>query len=279
MSSSETLQATEPAVSKESLPDEITLDMLLRCQRLGDPVMSHVWLWNETTVVKLISPASLAEAAMMSLVRERTSIPVPRVLKSFVQPKDDFAIIFMERVNGQPLDQAWAECTQPERENIISQLQNYFQELRRVEGTFIGSVDGSVCNDQIFGNRQSKYGPYADERAFRDGIASSLRACDAGPTFTEVVIGFLEAIPQHKRIVLTHGDLVPRNILVRGGNVVGIVDWEMSGYFPEYWEYAKAHFFAGYEHPWMKEKVLDRILEPYRVEMGLLLHTRKIFMY
>lgn len=42
----------------------------------------------------------------------------------------------MERVNGQPLDQAWAECTQPQRENILSQLQNYFQELRRVEGTF-----------------------------------------------------------------------------------------------------------------------------------------------
>lgn len=70
--------------SNDSLPDELTLDVILSCQRLGDPVMSHVWLWSEDTVVKLISPASLAEAAMMSLVREKTSIPVPRVLKSFV---------------------------------------------------------------------------------------------------------------------------------------------------------------------------------------------------
>lgn len=255
--SSETSQAIEPAIINDSLPDEISLDALLRCERLGDPIMSHVWLWNENTVVKLISPASLAEAAMMSLVREKTSIPVPRVLKSFIQPNQDFAIIFMERINGQPLDQAWAECTQPELEKIIFQLRNHFQELRQVEGTFIGSVDGSVCNDQIFGNRESKYGPYADEQAFRDGIASSLRACDVAPVFTEVVIGFVEAMPRHEHIVLTHGDLVPRNILVRDRNVVGIVDWEMGGFFPEYWEYAKAHFFTDYEHPWMKEKILD----------------------
>ena len=40
---------------------------------------------------------------------------------------------------------------------------------------------------------------------------------------------------QH-RTMFTHGDLAPRNILVRDGKIVGIVDWETAGWFPESWE-------------------------------------------
>jgi hypothetical protein len=158
-------------------------------------------------------------------------------------------------------------------------LRGYLHELRQIEGKFIGSVDGFVCNDQIFANRAFKYGPYEGEEAFRAGIAKSLRACDANPAWTEVAISFVQAMPKHDRIVLTHGDLVPRNILVRNGNVVGIVDWEMAGFYPEYWEYVKGHFFADYGHLWMEERVLDKVLTRYPVELGLLLHTRQVFMY
>ena len=41
-------------------------------------------------------------------------------------------------------------------------------------------------------------------------------------------------------IVLTHGDMSPRNIIVQGTKVVALLDWEMAGYYPEYWEYTKA---------------------------------------
>ena len=46
-------------------------------------------------------------------------------------------------------------------------------------------------------------------------------------------------------IVSTHGDLYLRNILVAdspdgGVYASGIVDWEASGFYPEYWEHLKA---------------------------------------
>jgi hypothetical protein len=57
---------------------------------------------------------------------------------------------------------------------------------------------------------------------------------------------FVKAMPRHERqIVLTHGDLLLRNILVRDAKVLAILDWEMAGYFPEYWEYVKSHMVAG----------------------------------
>jgi hypothetical protein len=40
--------------------------------------------------------------------------------------------------------------------------------------------------------------------------------------------------------IFTHADFAPRNILINGGHVVAIVDWEQSGFYPEYWEYVKA---------------------------------------
>ncbi|KAK3305229.1 uncharacterized protein B0T15DRAFT_191610 [Chaetomium strumarium] len=46
------------------------------------------------------------------------------------------------------------------------------------------------------------------------------------------------------KIVFTHGDIRPVNILVRqdeGGSwtVVSIIDWESSGFYPKYWECVK----------------------------------------
>ncbi|KAI3325029.1 kinase-like domain-containing protein [Xylariaceae sp. AK1471] len=254
--------------SYSSLADMLTDEILhTRCTRLGDEVMSQVWKYDDHIVIKRIEPASSAEVAAMRLVHEKTSIPVPQVLKFVSRPDDDMAIIFMEYIDGEPLDQAWESCTDTEKQNIVAQLRGYLEELRQVKGEFIGSVDRSVCNDQLFANRENEYGPYEDEDEFRAGMAKSLRACDANPAFTEVVIGFVEAMPKHDSIVLTHGDLVPRNVLVKEGNVVGIVDWEMAGFYPVYWEYVKGHFFADYEHPWMEEKVLDKIMTPFPVEL------------
>jgi len=53
---------------------------------------------------------------------------------------------------------------------------------------------------------------------------------------------------KHNRIVFTHGDPHPRNIIVEqtssleGGTykISGIVDWEESGFYPEYVESTKA---------------------------------------
>lgn len=36
------------------------------------------------------------------------------------------------------------------------------------------------------------------------------------------------------RSVFTHGDLAPRNVLVRGDKLAAIIDWETSGWWPEY---------------------------------------------
>lgn len=42
------------------------------------------------------------------------------------------------------------------------------------------------------------------------------------------------------QIKFIHGDLRLQNTIVNDGSVSGIVDWEFSGLYPEYWEFSKA---------------------------------------
>jgi thiamine kinase-like enzyme len=37
----------------------------------------------------------------------------------------------------------------------------------------------------------------------------------------------------------THADLSLRNIIIKDDKIQGTVDWEFSGWYPEYWEYVK----------------------------------------
>ena len=36
------------------------------------------------------------------------------------------------------------------------------------------------------------------------------------------------------RILFTHGDLSPRNIIVQDGRIVDLLDWETAGLYPKY---------------------------------------------
>ena len=72
------------------------------------------------------------------------------------------------------------------------------------------------------------------------------------------------------RIVFTHGDLAPRNILVKGGEVVALIDWEESGWFPEHWEFIKAMWCTGLEGDatW-DEAVLGFLTREYEADWKL----------
>ena len=59
--------------------------------------------------------------------------------------------------------------------------------------------------------------------------------------------------------VFTHGDLNPFNILLRGTQVVGIIDWEFSGWYPSYWEYTAAWYGNRTRQRWQDE--LDKFLD------------------
>ena len=156
---------------------------------------------------------------------------------------------------------------------MVKQLRSYFDELRQIKGSFIGAVYGSACDDQFFSDDLWAYGPYKDEVEFNQGLVKAWTKYKADDPYTLLLVNILLNGMQGHGIVLTHGDFAARNILVRGSEVVGILDWDFAGFYPEYWEFCKAHWRTEWHSPRVKEGLLERVLDPYYPEVSLILNT------
>ena len=236
------MQGSSRLINDKSQPHEpseanqqthaITEDLLSQAERLTKGPVCKVFRVDEKTVVKTGGVVRMAEAATLSLVREKTSVPVPKVLDAYVHAESKHVYIVMEYIDGRPLDEEWDSYDESQKQNVHSQLKKHLDEIRQIPGTFVGSVDGSECRDPLFDDVLTKCGPFESESAFHEGLIHAVQEKGSHP-WIDMVIRFLKAMPSHK-IVLTHNDLAPRNILVRNANVVGIVDWEFAGFYPEY---------------------------------------------
>ncbi|KAK4160268.1 hypothetical protein QBC43DRAFT_303939 [Cladorrhinum sp. PSN259] len=189
---------------------------------------------------------SLNEFNALQLVRQNTSIPIPTALDVVIStsrnrsgPLSSEAYLLTTKTPGLPLSRCQHVLSDTDYDQIVSQLRDYVAQIREIPNKFgpgsaICNTLGEACRDtRIRG--ASPVGPLADEAAFSQLVA-----------FSD------EPARRRHKIVFTHADLNPRDILVDrnvryadgtfGRGVSGIVDWESARHYPEYWEYTKAMF-------------------------------------
>ncbi|KAI0899541.1 hypothetical protein F4806DRAFT_505856 [Annulohypoxylon nitens] len=151
------------------------------------------------------------ELNALQMVRQHTSIPVPQVID----------------IN------AWCATMALPRHSHGERYRTNIEPAEELSGSVKRYPPYSSVNDSRIRGGQ-KMGPFTDEASF-----SRLLRYPEDP-----------ARRGHK-IVFTHADLNPRNILVDqtiqsdgsiGWSVTGIVDWEFAGFYPEYWDCTKSMF-------------------------------------
>jgi hypothetical protein len=201
------------------------------------------------------------ESNALKLVRKSTSIPAPEPVDLLSKPgntDDPFAspeaYLLITQVPGLPLSRCQNVLSDRDCEYIANQLKDYVTQLRgiaKITGseTAICNTLGEACRDpRIHGGEP--IGPFPDEASF----SQLLRYSD-------------EPSRRGHKTVFTHADLNPRNILVdrfvrsdgsRGWRVTGIVDWENSGYYPEYWDCTKA-MFEGFRWSWRYNHMIESV--------------------
>jgi len=67
--------------------------------------------------------------------------------------------------------------------------------------------------------------------------------------------------------VFSHGDLAPRNIPLKDGRIVAVVDWGFSGWYPAYWDYTRT-FFSNLQFPEWWE-AFQTVMEPFKDELEM----------
>ena len=210
-------------------------------------------------IIKFGKMRTGSEADTLRYIRKHTTIPVPRVYAS--AEKDGRHYTLMKCIDGIPLECVWDDLTSQQRSHIVSQLHDYVAQLRTLKPPPTippGSISSLYGKPYLDARLSSGHpvGPFLSEAAFNDFLIDVASKW----IHPELTVGTRRRMRDDHRIVFTHGDLAPRNILVKGGKVVALIDWEESGWMPEHWELVKAMWFPamGPDSTW-NEAIFDFI--------------------
>ncbi|KAL5355011.1 kinase-like domain-containing protein [Aspergillus floccosus] len=194
-----------------------------------------------------------SEAQMMHYASEN-GIRAPRVLGCYnVAPT--LVVTISDRVSGQSLDQVWHTMDRARQEGIKRQLR---EEPRKLTQPYAGRIgrQKTHCFFPRLGHETK--GPFDSEKESDKWCLNRIE----DRLLWEFWRPCLPAMrSKSTKFVLTHGDLAARNIMVDGDRITGIVDWEYSGFFPEYMEYAVTMAIHDCIEDWWLP-VLQEVLEP-----------------
>lgn len=181
----------------------------------------------------------------------------------------------MERVQGKNLADAWQSLSKESRQKIYLQLKAMIQELRALEpppNIGVGSCIGGSLYDSRLPHGTPRFGPFTTIQQFHHWLRHNLEATQIGAHVNEKDTRDIKAVIIKQdgpwpAPVFTHCDLNPSNILVRGDQIVGIVDWEFSSWYPHYWGYTSAWLGNITRGKW--QGVLLSLLDPYPEELEM----------
>ncbi|KAF3155938.1 hypothetical protein TWF569_007978 [Orbilia oligospora] len=125
----------------------------------------------------------------MQYIAENTTIPVPKVYGSYKDEKTQKTHLAMEYIEGDCLEDVWEDFDLEKKDDIIRQLNK-------------SSMSCVLWREE-----------------FSQGIIDTLLEKEA-TAFPRLVCEMVKDILNGHKIVLTHGDFLPRNILVKDGKVV-----------------------------------------------------------
>ncbi|KAH7358429.1 kinase-like domain-containing protein [Plectosphaerella cucumerina] len=219
-----------------------------------------VVLHADGTVVKSRQRIALGEAEALK-VAVRAGVPAPCV-REVHGTSNGQGQIRMDYVQGQSLDKLWPGMSPEQRRDVAQQLRGIIEKMRSVTPppSLIGACDGTEIRDtRVYFTYHSP--PCRDEVNFNVFVLSSLYETTP-PLLREA---FRRRLRTNHRIVFSHCDLTPRNILVHEGKISGLVDREDSGWYPEYWEYVK--FFQRPADKGWKDYAEDIFPEYYHDEL------------
>ncbi|EEH10297.1 ankyrin repeat protein [Histoplasma capsulatum G186AR] len=201
----------------------------------------NVSLLSQNLVAKHYSRGKEVDVLEAMVRAGQLGIRVPCIRRT-VERDNDFYII-MERIHGQTLEEAWKHIGWLIALRLAFQLRRFVRRMREVTSSTAGSLSTGMC------------------RSFWLEDFYKL-PCHARPEAIPAFIRFwLNFVPLSRRkasvqpkkefcskpqtpLVFTHHDLAPRNVVLDDKRRLWLLDWDYSGFYPIYFEYASMHNFS-----------------------------------
>lgn len=147
------------------------------------------------------------EVEAMNYMKSHTSIPIPAILDTHIDGDGDEgqSWIFMTRLTGCQLGEAWPTMIESAQVRTIRQLKSYFEELHRLhpsEPAWIGSCSkGPAYNHRL--NNMSTCGPFAFVSEFLNFLVSPVKNFPR----SDWVDKYRSLLPDSHGIIFAHAGL------------------------------------------------------------------------
>ncbi|TVY15400.1 hypothetical protein LARI1_G006764 [Lachnellula arida] len=233
--------------------------MISTCERCWDDMRGVVLKCNGSIAAKILSGTHdyTEYTALQYLALHMPDVPAPKPLG--LVTFSGCRIMFMTYFPSMTLEQAWPNLNHENKLSIQQQLETIFSRLRSMKkpaGLPLGGVNGEGVKDWHMDRRE---GLRKDSIKTVEEFEDMLFTVDEWPptkAWTRLLRSFLPA-PKTTVCVFTHGDFRAANVMVDQDDnerffVTGIIDWETSGFYPDYFESMQVLwiFDAGVENDW-----------------------------
>ena len=268
------------SLPEDSLPEPLpTIENIRNSKDKSRDWGDEVKRISKAYVVKYGAKVDVVEADNMLFVQQNTDIRIPRLYAVYIQPTSSKTItyIIMENIPGKTLESLWPTLEDAEKTRIALNLRDSLSVLRKIRKptSAFENLGGRELRDGIFQTsrphkRENIQGKiprrFENEAAFISGLVTAYRVLEEGEGpkkadwYEHVLPTVLKTDGQPP--VFTHNDLHLRNIMITPDGDPVIIDWELSGWYPCYWEYSTAMCaFSIFKDDWYV--YLGRILDEY----------------
>ncbi|KAH7011273.1 kinase-like domain-containing protein [Ilyonectria destructans] len=185
----------------------------------------------------------------------------------------DNTFLYMELVQGVTLENQWDSLNRTERGGVCENLRDILTELRQLRqdpsDLFLGHINRNPYSDVVFTNGVlPRAGPFRSVKEFHDWLSAMIRRGKEshwpGLAPEDIPDPYRQLLPD-AAVVFTHADLHPSNIIVSSEppyRVTALIDWEQSGWYPDYWEFCKAEYTVNTRSEWATEYLPKFLKEP-----------------
>ncbi|KZT19682.1 hypothetical protein NEOLEDRAFT_1172905 [Neolentinus lepideus HHB14362 ss-1] len=193
----------------------------------------EVFQVDDRYIVKLGLSVTIKEVMAMEYVRRNTTIPVLRVYGPVGTP-------------GQP------SFGRGSNSGIIAQLLSYVREIRSLERDRgeVGSWPSGLPYCGLF-----RLPPSSPITSLAKLYSYWEERWEAAEEY-RMKWPLMGKTDGNENMVLSHGELAPRNIIVKGPRIASIVDRGTFGWYPDFWEGMMARRYLNTECTWW-ERVSD----------------------
>lgn len=210
---------------------------------------------------------------------EELGVPVPKILliKYLTMRNKEYGFCLMKKINGELLERGkidFNKLSRDQQQRYLNQAGEILSKIHSIPmigfGRIVGKGKSRYKNtSQLFANWLDKRDLY--EKTAREAVLDLSivkTAFKLGEDFKEKLL----QIQPH----LNHGDYFPKHLMVKGGKIIGILDWADIRSDSSVYDFANWDFWVGKHFPtkWLKEGYTNKSL--FDDDFEAILHFVKI---